>query len=574
MFARLFYILITILALPAWLLGLVLPLAWLAVAVAGYLLHGSANPSLTCAWHLRLHASSLVLMVLATIVALSLATAAAASFARLGRLAIAWVAVGVLVVPPLVYGYLWFVTLGSWITLQSLPVPFNLPAPSLPNLLLAAWAMGLWLWPIAAVVLTVGWQWIGRPAWLLARMDATDSRAFLRAALPAMQPCLLGAAAICLLLAAQDYAVPALFSVQTWQTQWLELARAGVPLGQLVLAALPPALFLLVLIAMVVRLRRSVESLGPADLGAVLLQRRSRFFAWATLLTILLLTAVVPAIGAVLSLPKNMSLNLLRFQDALLDTPIIMAAAATLALVAAFLALPRLSRRRIDVTNPMPGSVRVANTRNDAPARPGLFSPLYRLTPGKSILVLAVVSWTLPISLLAEAVKQAQTAFMAILDRLGQQIPPVNHLLNQPDLLRWLDLLMWISILAGRMLPIAAILLALVSRSLPAHMAEQAAIEGAGRSQIFHRILLPLLAPAAGAAWIICALLVATDTAAATFLRPPGFEVLSVSLLNQMHYGRDADVISMCLLLLAAAAIGAAIVAGTLGRTASNDTLS
>ena len=65
---------------------------------------------------------------------------------------------------------------------------------------------------------------------------------------------------------------------------------------------------------------------------------------------------------------------------------------------------------------------------------------------------------------------------------------------------------------------------------------------------------------------MICALLAATETACATILRPPGFDALSVSLLNQMHYGRDGDVVATCILMMLVAAAAAAVVAVGLGR--------
>jgi ABC-type spermidine/putrescine transport system permease subunit II len=103
-------------------------------------------------------------------------------------------------------------------------------------------------------------------------------------------------------------------------------------------------------------------------------------------------------------------------------------------------------------------------------------------------------------------------------------------------------------------------------------LAEQASLDGATQSQILQRVLLPILAPALVASWLICALLAATETAAATMLRPPGFDALSVSLLNQMHYGRDGDVVAICIVLMLVAGVGAGIAAVGLRRfTASRD---
>lgn len=508
---------------------MVLPVAWLAGAAGLQVLHGLDNVSMEHVWRPQLHLVSLLLMGLAGTVALAVATVATCAFTRLGRLTVTWAAAGVLVVPPLVYGYLWFAALGDWVTLRSLPVPIPLPAEP-GNLLLSSWTIGLWLWPVAAVLLTIGWQWAGRPAWLLARLDAGDGRAFLRAALPAMRPYVVAAGAVCMVLAAQEYAVPALFSVQTWQTQWLVQAQSGTPLGVLAVAAMPPAALLLTLLAVAARMWRGTESLGPADLGTVLRSRGPWLRAWLVLAGVLGATALVPAIGAVHTLEHGLRISLRRFEAEMVSTPMVAGAAATLALAGALAAMQTRRLRR-------------------------------------AWLGVALAAWVLPMALLAEAARRIQAWSMDGLDAAGRMVPPLAAALDRIDLFETLNLIMWVSVLAGRMVPIAWITLTIVRQSLPANLAEQAAVDGAGRWKTLQSILLPLLAPAAAGAWLLCGLLAATDTAAATMLQPPGFGVLATSLLNQMHYGRDADVVATCLLMMAAAAGAAGLVAMGLGRT-------
>jgi ABC-type spermidine/putrescine transport system permease subunit II len=164
--------------------------------------------------------------------------------------------------------------------------------------------------------------------------------------------------------------------------------------------------------------------------------------------------------------------------------------------------------------------------------------------------------------LIAEAAKQAEIAALAALPQAVRQAP-----LDWGRIQDGLDLLLWVSVLAGRTLPIVWLILTIVTRSLPSGLTEQAAVDGADRAQVLHKILLPILAPALLAGWLICALLAGSETAAAaTMLRPPGFNALSISLLNQMHYGRDADVVAICILLMLVAGAVAAGVAGGLGR--------
>ena len=136
MIARALYIIIIMIALPAWLLGLVLPLGWLVYSALCHaaLFAGVPQPgtSLEYVWQLKLHASSLVLIFSASGIALLLAVVAAYAFARLGRAAVIWAAAAVLVVPPMVYGYLWYLTVGRHLPLPGLPSPLNLGVPNLP----------------------------------------------------------------------------------------------------------------------------------------------------------------------------------------------------------------------------------------------------------------------------------------------------------------------------------------------------------------------------------------------------------------------------------------------------------
>jgi ABC-type Fe3+ transport system permease subunit len=528
MAARLLHISIILIGLPAWLLGVVLPLGWLGCSAAAYVLARSpaeGGLSLHFVWQIRLHAASLLLIFSASVIALLLAVLAAYAFARLGRAAIAWVAAAVLVVPPMVYGYLWYLTVGHNLQLPGLPSPLNLGVANLPFVALAAWSIGLSLWPIPAMVLAAGWHWTGKPAWLLARLDASDGSAFARAALPAMSPYVAASLAICLLLAAQEYAVPALFSVQVWQTQWLALAQAGVPLGKLAIAALPGAGVLLVCLAIFARFWRTVESQGHADLGIALTAGRSHLYAGMVLAGLLILTAGLPTIGAVLTMPKGLHFVPGRFGPELADTPILMALVATVATAAALGA---------------------------------------QLRGGRWLVLIAGIAWTLPMGLLAEAAREAQIAAMGSLPEALRQAP-----LDWGRIYNWVDLLVWVSVVAGRVLPVAWLLLALVRRSLPAGLTEQASLDGASRSQILLWLMLPILGPAVVASWFICALLAATETAAATMLRPPGFDALSVGLLNQMHYGRDGDVVAICILLMLVAGMGAGIAAAGLRRFAN-----
>jgi len=543
MLARIFVIIVITLAAPTWCIGLAMPLGWLVFGLLSHIVHRPASEGLSLQWQLRLLSSSGVLIFVASLVATSLGAIAAYAFARIGRRAAIWCGTAILVIPPVIYGYLWYLALAGYgVSLFGLPSPYGLGWPNLTNLALAAGAIGLWLWPIPAVVLSVGWHGSGRPAWLLARLDATDLRAFCRAALPAMRLHLLAAFGACALLAAQEYATPALFSVQVWQTQWLTLAQAGLPLGRLALACLPGSALLALFLLPLACLWLAGERAGPAAEGPAVCSLRTKLQGWTAVTAILALSTVLPATGAMLALKNLPDFSGARYRAELINTTILTSLAATTAVAAAFAALPGGLHR-----GPASGAGTFGRRWIRSLAR--LAGSPRRNSLAKVMLGAAAAAWLLPAGVISEAAREAQIT----LGLPGRQI----------------GMFVWVAVLAARLLPIAWVILMAAARALPAHLPEQAALDGATASQFALHILQPLVRPAAVAAWLVCVMLAAAETATASMLQQPGFEVLSVSLLNQMHYGRDAQVLAVCLVAMAAGAvvaIGVAVGLSQLGR--------
>ena len=63
----------------------------------------------------------------------------------------------------------------------------------------------------------------------------------------------------------------------------------------------------------------------------------------------------------------------------------------------------------------------------------------------------------------------------------------------------------------------------------------------------------PQIAPQVGASWYITYLLCLWDVETLVLIYPPGGETLALRIFNLLHYGHNAQVNALCLLLLAVA---------------------
>jgi len=84
---------------------------------------------------------------------------------------------------------------------------------------------------------------------------------------------------------------------------------------------------------------------------------------------------------------------------------------------------------------------------------------------------------------------------------------------------------------------------------------DDARLNGATRWQLFRSIQLPQIAPQAATAWYIVFLLCLWDVESMILVVPPGGEILSLRIFNLLHYGHNAQVNALCLILLATAMV-------------------
>ena len=87
-------------------------------------------------------------------------------------------------------------------------------------------------------------------------------------------------------------------------------------------------------------------------------------------------------------------------------------------------------------------------------------------------------------------------------------------------------------------------------RSVDRDLTDAARLDGASRWQMLRHIYRPQVALSVAAAWYLSYLLCLWDAETLILIMPPGAETLSVRVFNFLHYGHNAQVNALCLLLL------------------------
>jgi ABC-type Fe3+ transport system permease subunit/DNA-binding beta-propeller fold protein YncE len=82
---------------------------------------------------------------------------------------------------------------------------------------------------------------------------------------------------------------------------------------------------------------------------------------------------------------------------------------------------------------------------------------------------------------------------------------------------------------------------------------DAARLEGVSRWQMARYVLIPQIGATLAAAWYIVFLLCLWDVESMILIVPPGGETLAVRIFNFLHYGHNAQVNALCLVLLALA---------------------
>lgn len=96
-------------------------------------------------------------------------------------------------------------------------------------------------------------------------------------------------------------------------------------------------------------------------------------------------------------------------------------------------------------------------------------------------------------------------------------------------------------------------------RSTDPDLVDVARLEGATRWQMLRRVLWPQIAPPIAAVGYVVYLLCLWDVESLVLILPPGGETLAHRIFNLLHYGHNAQVNALCLILLGLAAAPLAI---------------
>ena len=88
------------------------------------------------------------------------------------------------------------------------------------------------------------------------------------------------------------------------------------------------------------------------------------------------------------------------------------------------------------------------------------------------------------------------------------------------------------------------------ARSADPILTDAARLEGATRWQMFRHVYWPQIAVPVAAAWYVTYLLCLWDVETLVLIVPPGCESVALRIFNLLHYGHNAQVNALCLLLL------------------------
>ena len=420
-----------------------------------------------------------------------------------------WISLLVLLTPPYIYAYAWSLVLlpgGSFIGAEG--------AVRWPAWLVhegrAAWCLGTWTAPVAAVVLAGGWRTSGRPAYTLALPDATPIRAFIHGALPALGPWIFIALFVTGLLTVTEHSVCDLCQAPTWNTEIFALLQTWDSPGPLLAwpLMLLVGLFLLALYPFRQSLRglladiaglQTMDEVQPADGRHRSVKR----------------LAAVSVTAIVLLLPWLILLGALQDVDALrrtwysfpLEWPHGLSYASTSALISISLA--------IGIDYMLVGKQR-----------------LWRAL-AYFVLTLAALAAAAPPALVGDSFAAAYVHWPAI----------GNH---------WLIVSL---VTAARFAIIPILALQIGGRLAEAELRRMAAADGAGPSAAYLRVRLPLCRPILCSAGLIVGLLSLTEVPASHMVCPAGIESVALRLFNHIHYGRNDEIIAMSLYLMAFVAI-------------------
>lgn len=432
---------------------------------------------------------------------------------------------GLIVIPlltmPNVFSYGWMVMSTSQnASLRSLMDAVGWNAPGAPPFK-AAWVLGTWLWPIPALVMVVSYRHAGATAFRLACLDASPVVAFLRGALPEMRPAILASMGAVFLLAANETTVSSLMMAsETWA--YTIMTDAGIAL-----AYARPAAFMFwrswpmlltgiaVIAAAAPGIRQMARWAGAPEPPDPPSTAQSSRWAWPVAVGLAASIVIIP-IG-------TFTFELWSGSDPVLDV--------------AGRAFEIYKRSAL-------GTALVASLTGLAAIAIGVMTiDSFVRRRSRPIVALVIIALLLAAAMPPELIGTALKRFYSMLGAPNRW----NLLDDSPCV--------WSAAMLARFGFIPACVAYLLAQRIGPDLIEQARLDGAGPAQCLAFSVLPLLRRPIIAAAMIVACLTISEVACTILLQPTRFlgGSLAIAIDNQMHYGRQSDLIVSSLLLMSPA---------------------
>lgn len=418
-----------------------------------------------------------------------------------------------LLVPPQVYAYAWGLLPGVGGVLGSfVPAGPSVPASGLGAAAKAGAISAGWLWPVAALIVAVGWRAVGRSAYALAVLDTTPARAWWFAVLPSLRPYMLAAACIVFAVALTEYAIPHFALARVYATELMALVDVAADPGEIVRMAAQPAALMAMLGLLTGWSLRAMRDWHDPEVGEGGLGDGGQ--AWiggpgvslraaAGAGVIWVLALGLPVVAMPMALRRwdvwGEAFAVFARQWAASLQVAALAAAVSILITVATVLLWRASGWRWL-------------------RWPGLAVFATALTPPAALGIGLIVVFNRP------------GAFGHLYDR---------------------TVAVWCLGLVGRYAAIAVLIAWLATSRRDVAAIEQARSDGAGSLDILAHLLLPAVWPALLAGGLLVGMLSLFEIVMTQVVGPVGYPSLAVTILNHMHYGRDDVVIATSLTVLA-----------------------